>query len=615
MEITDKGDKDTNSVLATLTNLASNTKFALQNSTQPISSKLDDNNYLSWRMLALATIRGHNLYHFLLGESHIPTRYTTYQDRANGTCSDEYLNWECQDQLLASWLLNSMSDGVVSKMVGCVHSYQVWNKVEELFCSSTRARERQLKNDLRSLKKGSTSMSEFLLKIKKIVDSLGAIGSPISTHDHIESIFDGLDREYESFMTSFSMRKEEYSVTEIEALLLSQEARIDKLKKVVDNVSANVAHQGGYRNNRPPNQFFGQRGGYQGRGNNQGSSNGVPFLRGGFPGRGRGQYPSQPQNRGGGQQTWQGTRPQCQVCGKMGHIAINCYNRYNQSFTPASLAQIINQNQNRPNSGAAVEALLATPEILSEDAWFADSGSSNHLTNNLSNLQVSQPYDGGEQVHIANGSGLTIHNIGSSELQSSSNSFKLNQILHDNNEVLLRGRNKQGLYVFDNLNFASKDTLPLVSANTATLTSSAPSTVTSQFRLWHNRLGHPSTTVVKSVLNACNLNNVNKDTHFFCEPCCMGKIHALPFPSSSSSYTKPLELVPSLPSNPISSSPISAPSITVPSSLPSHSSVNTTATPNVSSAHPMITRAKSGIFKPLALVSRYWLVSLPVLLE
>ncbi|KAF7842167.1 Retrovirus-related Pol polyprotein from transposon TNT 1-94 [Senna tora] len=393
MEVADKDANEASSVLATLTNLASNSKFALQSLTQPISSKLDDNNYLSWRMLALATIRGHNLYNFLLGESHIPTRYATDQDRDKGTYNDEYLNWQCQDQLLASWLLNSMSDGVVSKMVGCVHSYQVWNKVEELFCSSTRARERELKNDLRSIKKCSTSMLDFLLKIKKIVDSLGAIGSPISTHDHIESIFDRLDREYESFMTSFSMRKEEYSVTEIEALLLSQEARIDKLKKAVDNVSANMAQRGGYQNNRFSNKSFGQRGGYQGRGNNAASNGGPTFFRGNFQGRGRGQPSSQPQNRGGGRQTWQGTRPQC------------------QNFTPASLAQAMNQTQICPNSGAPVEALLATPEILSDDAWFADSSSSNHLTNNLSNLQVSQPYDGGEQVHIANGSELVYSDL------------------------------------------------------------------------------------------------------------------------------------------------------------------------------------------------------------
>ncbi|KAF7823268.1 Retrovirus-related Pol polyprotein from transposon TNT 1-94 [Senna tora] len=451
MDIVDKDDQAASSVLATLTNLASNPKFALQSATQPISSKLDDNNYLSWRMLALATIRGHNLYNLLLGESHIPTQFATAQDRGKGTCSDEYMNWQCQDQLLASWLLNSMSDGVVSKMVGCVHSYQVWNKVEELLCSSTRARERQLKNDLRSIKKGSSSMSDFLLKIKKLVDSLGAIGSPISTHDHIESIFDGLDREYESFMTSFSMRKEEYSVTEIEALLLSQEARIEKLKKVVDNVSASMAQRGGSQNTRLPNQFFGQRGGYQGRGNTQMTNGGGPnFFRGNTQGRGHSQQPSQSQNRGGGRQT---------------------------CFTADSLAQIMNQKQNRPNNGAPVEALIATPDILSDDAWFADSGSSNHLTNNLSNLQVSQPYDGAEQVHIANGSA--------------------------NNQILLKGRNKQGLYVFDNLNFAPTTALPLVSANTASITSPTPSNASSQFRLWHNRLGHPSLQVVKSVLNSC----------------------------------------------------------------------------------------------------------------
>lgn len=36
------------------------------------------------------------------------------------------------------------------------------------------------------------------------------------------------------------------------------------------------------------------------------------------------------------------------------------------------------------------------------------------------------------------------------------------------------------------------------------------------FSIWHNRLGHPSPQVVKSVLSKCNVSNINKDDSFFC---------------------------------------------------------------------------------------------------
>ena len=59
-------------------------------------------------------------------------------------------------------------------------------------------------------KDGSTS--EFLLKVKKIVDSLAAIRAPVSGEEHIEVILDGLGREYVAFITSVVSRKEPYFV-------------------------------------------------------------------------------------------------------------------------------------------------------------------------------------------------------------------------------------------------------------------------------------------------------------------------------------------------------------------------------------------------------------------
>ncbi|KAF7831079.1 Retrovirus-related Pol polyprotein from transposon TNT 1-94 [Senna tora] len=510
----------------------------LQNA-QAISSKLDDKNFLSWKMQAMATIRGHRLQKYILGEKYVPPRFLTEEDMENGVYSDEFLDWEAQDAVLLAWLLNSMGDVMVSRMVGCAYSYQIWARLEELFASRTLARERQLKAELKNTKKGSSSMTEYILKIKKTTDALSAIGSPVSARDHMESILDGLGDGYEGFLTSFSMQKDSYNITELEALLLSQEVRNEKVLKVVENVSANVAQKSFSQNNRnfQQGQNSGFRGGYQGRGYNSNNSNSgynSNSSRGNFQGRGN---QGRSQNRGG--RTWQGNKPQCQVCGRMGHIAINCYNRFNQSYTEASLTQFLNQN--KPNNGAPVEALLATPETLCDDSWFADSGASNHLTNSSSNLQVKQPYDGEEQVHIANGSGLKISGIGFSKLLTNGSTLKLNQILHvpdvsknllsiskfakDNNvyfefhsnrcfvksqvdhKVLLEGRNKQGLYLFDNLTFGHKPSMSAskfsvsspVSANAASSSILFDSTVcsdSSPFGIWHSRL-------VPSTLSKC----------------------------------------------------------------------------------------------------------------
>lgn len=48
--------------------------------------------------------------------------------------------------------------------------------------------------------------------------------------------------------------------------------------------------------------------------------------------------------------------------------------------------------------------------------WVLDSGATHHITSDLSNLALHQPYTGGEEVLIDDGSGLQITNTGSLSL-------------------------------------------------------------------------------------------------------------------------------------------------------------------------------------------------------
>lgn len=63
------------------------------------------------------------------------------------------------------------------------------------------------------------------------------------------------------------------------------------------------------------------------------------------------------------------------------------------------------------------------------------------------------------------------------------------------------------------------------------------------FALWHYRLGHPSVSVVKGVLNTCNVpfNKLSVDN--ICTACQQGKSHKLPFPCFTTEYNDFFELV------------------------------------------------------------------------
>ena len=94
-------------------------------------------------------------------------------------------------------------------MVECVFAYQIWEKVEKFFVSQTRAKVRQLKTQLKNVKK-TYSMNQYLLNLKKVMDQLIAVGAHVGTEEDIEAILDGLPSDYSPLITSIISRLDPY---------------------------------------------------------------------------------------------------------------------------------------------------------------------------------------------------------------------------------------------------------------------------------------------------------------------------------------------------------------------------------------------------------------------
>lgn len=65
----------------------------------------------------------------------------------------------------------------------------------------------------------------------------------------------------------------------------------------------------------------------------------------------------------------------------------------------------------------------------------------------------------------------------------------------------------------------------------------------SQFSLWHQRLGHPSSTLVTQVLKICNVQVLMSKSDSLCHACETWKSHKLPFSCSTTVYIVYLELI------------------------------------------------------------------------
>ena len=59
---------------------------------------------------------------------------------------------------------------------------------------------------------------------------------------------------------------------------------------------------------------------------------------------------------------------------------------------------------------------------------------------------------------------------------------------------------------------------------------------------WHNKLGHPSFSILRQILSKCNV-HVRPNDQFVCEACQFGKAKQLPFVKSDSHSKFPLDLI------------------------------------------------------------------------
>ncbi|RVW47764.1 putative mitochondrial protein [Vitis vinifera] len=242
-------------------------------------------------------------------------------------------------------------------------------------------------------------------------------------------------------------------------------------------------------------------------------------------------------------------------------LAIRTRNRY---------ANCVNLSSKNPflrayyNFSPQVNGVIPTLEVFGDDNWYPDFRASNHVTSNPANLIKSVEFTRQDQVHVGNGTVLSIKHIGQSEFLSpfSSKPLLLNHFLHVTKAVLMVERD--GLYAFDSSHLALKLAQSLSKSPSVVATSShLPSTVS------------PST------------------SHFS--------------PSTSPPILSPT-LLPTL-TSPISSArPISE--MDNVASTHTHAPNSTDTTPNTcisvtrraakdaDNSYPMITRAKSGIVKP-----------------
>ena len=147
----------------------------------PINIKLDRSNYLFWKTQILPVARAHDLEAFLFGTKSKPNEVIA--DSSNPVVSInnlEYVSWMRIDQFVMSCLLSSIFEQMLGHVIHCQSSSEIWNVLEHIFSTKSKARALQLRLSLQTTKKGGRSVEDYILKMKSL---LGAFFSYRETKD------------------------------------------------------------------------------------------------------------------------------------------------------------------------------------------------------------------------------------------------------------------------------------------------------------------------------------------------------------------------------------------------------------------------------------------------
>ena len=126
----------------------------------PPAEKLSRENFLYWKMQVLPTLRGAQVMELLEGSDPAPAK--TMEVEGSAVANPAYSAWLARDQQVVSFLTKSMNKDLLSHMFGLQHASEIWEAIEALFASESKAKVAMLRAALINTKKRDMSASQFI---------------------------------------------------------------------------------------------------------------------------------------------------------------------------------------------------------------------------------------------------------------------------------------------------------------------------------------------------------------------------------------------------------------------------------------------------------------------
>ena len=502
--------------------------------TANFSVKFDGTNYPIWRRQVFGLLRGLRLHGLIDGTIDV----TDSTDPENS-------RWYDQDALIQQAMITAFTPAVISSADTC---RDIWTTLEAIYANASPARLLNLTERFQQARKHpNQSVSDFLHHLKSLSDEIQKLGQSVPDAAFTLAAINGVQDAYPQIASFMRMAKQAYTFDELHETFVSceeSEHRRERLlaQPVTANAAtlsqpsaANLAHWqsipipssmpaiSGSPNSGASLLGAGPTGFNRSNGNRFNNSRNRNNNRNQNQNNNRSSNSNRTSNRSG---------LECQICHKIGHSADKCWHRYQPQA-------------NMAHSGQG-DMLL-------------DSGASNHVTNDLSRLNLVSDYNGPDSLVIGNGKGLRIKHVGTLKLPSyphlslpntlhvptvHSTLISVAKLCRDNDvliefhpfhclvkdrktgETLFQGSNRGDVYCIPES--------PLLQVNSNNKMSISD---------WHCRLGHPALPITQRVLNKLGFSIPTSQNKTICASCASNKSHRLPFSNFTLTSSAPLDLL------------------------------------------------------------------------
>jgi len=148
--------------------------FFLYHSDHPglvlVSKPLNGDNYSTWCRSMTISLNAKNKLGFIDGTVQIPSAKSQ---------QDDYASWKRCNDMILSWILNSISPELADSVIYSTTAQEVWEDLHDRFSQSNAPRIFQIERDIACTSQAQMTVAAYYTKLKGLWDELGSYSSTV----------------------------------------------------------------------------------------------------------------------------------------------------------------------------------------------------------------------------------------------------------------------------------------------------------------------------------------------------------------------------------------------------------------------------------------------------